>query len=130
SITILMEEPHCPDAEKFLSSAKEILEQWREQVAGRRVCRIALAPKESPNLDPRLGTDDHSSHVLRMLFEGLTRLGMSGKAENGIAEKIAVSPDGLHYRFKLRSTTWNDGTPLTAHDFLYAWQKVLSPEFD
>lgn len=130
SITLLLEEPHSADVEKFLSSAKEILEIWREQVAGRRVCRIALAPKETPTLDPRMGTDDHSSHVLRMLFEGLTRLGPDGKAEKGIAESISISSDGLHYSFKLRASTWNDGTPLSAHDFLYGWQKVLSPDFD
>jgi oligopeptide transport system substrate-binding protein len=130
SITILIEEPNSVEVEKFLLSAKKILERWKEQVAGRRVCRIALSPKETPTLDPRLGTDDHSSHVLRMLFEGLTRLSPSGKAEGGLAESISVSDDGLHYRFKLRPSTWNDGSPLSAEDFLYAWQKMLSPDFD
>ena len=130
SITVLIEEPYTAQIETFLLQAKEILARWAEQVAGRRVCRIALSPKETPTLDPRLGTDDHSSHVLRMLFEGLTRLSLSGKAEGGIAESISISPDGLEYLFKLRPSSWNDGTPLSAHDFLYAWQKVLSPEFN
>jgi oligopeptide transport system substrate-binding protein len=130
SITALIEAPMSTEVEIFLASAKEILDRWGEQVAGQRVCRVALSPKETPTLDPRLGTDDHSSNVLRMLFEGLTRLGQDGKAEGGVAESIAISSDGLEYLFKLRHSFWNDGSPLSAHDFLYAWQKVLSPEFD
>src|SRR5690606_31052205 len=47
----------------------------------------------------------------------------------GMAEgEPEVSEDGLTYTFKLRDANWSDGTPVTAHDFEYAWKRALDPE--
>jgi oligopeptide transport system substrate-binding protein len=128
SITLLIEQPYSASVEAYLKGLQDILERWSQQVKGHRVCRIALSPK-APSLDPRLGSDEHSSNLLKMLFEGLTRFNREGQIEGAIAESISVSPNGREYLFKLRPSFWNDGTPLTAHDFAYAWKKILSPEF-
>ena len=32
------------------------------------------------------------------------------------------------WTFKLKETLWSDGTPLTAHDFVYAFQRLQKPE--
>jgi oligopeptide transport system substrate-binding protein len=46
----------------------------------------------------------------------------------GVAEKWTVSPDGKTYTFTLRpDARWSNGDPVTAHDFLFSWQRVLTP---
>lgn len=128
SITLVIENPASLEKEAYLNALQEILKRWSQQVAGQRVMRIALA-QGVPSLDPRIGSDEQSSNLLRMLFEGLTRFNSEGKIEGAIAESISMSADGCHYIFQLRPSYWNDGTPLTAYDFAYAWKKVLSPHF-
>lgn len=45
------------------------------------------------------------------------------------AESWEVSEDGKTYTFKLReNATWNDGVPVTAHDFVYTFQTMATPE--
>ena len=70
-----------------------------------------------------------SGDILRLLFEGLTRFNKNGQVENAVAESIDVSTDLKEYTFKLRPALWNDGSPVSAYDFEYAWKKVLSPDF-
>lgn len=81
------------------------------------------------SLDPRVGGDQSSALILKMLFEGLMRLDRDGKLEKALAADIHISPDQKIYTFYLRPTYWNNGIILTAYDFEYAWKKVLSPSF-
>lgn len=129
SITFLIEQPYSPAVEAYVNTVQDILERWVQQVEGYRVCRAALGPK-APSLDPRIGSDENSGSLLRMLFEGLTRLNSQGQIEGAIAESISISSDRREYVFKLRPSFWNDGTALTAHDFAYAWKKTLSPQLE
>ena len=39
------------------------------------------------------------------------------------------SGDALTYTFHLREAKWSDGHPVTAQDFLAAFQRVLTPTF-
>lgn len=84
---------------------------------------------EPPTLDPRKARDLQSMTMTKMFFEGLTRINQDEKAELAMAEKIDVSDDGKVYTFHLRNAVWNTGTKVTAHDFVYAWSKVLDPHF-
>src|ERR1700682_344890 len=44
------------------------------------------------------------------------------------ASSYSVSSDGLTWTFKIRSNAkWSDGKPVTAADFVYAWQRILDP---
>lgn len=44
------------------------------------------------------------------------------------AERYEVSEDGLVYTFHLRpGAKFNDGTPVTAGDFVYAWRRLIDP---
>ncbi len=46
----------------------------------------------------------------------------------GAAESWTVSGDGKVYTFKLRAgATWSDGSPVTAQDFVFSWQRVVDP---
>lgn len=84
---------------------------------------------EPQSLDPRRARDLSSLTITRMLFEGLTRLGKDEKAEPALAEKIDVSNDLKTYTFHLRPSSWSNGEAVTAKDFVYAWKKILDPQF-
>jgi len=81
-------------------------------------------------LNPQLATDLVSFEVLNATLEGLVRRNKYGKIEkgSGLALDWEVSPDGLRYVFHLRDAKWSDGSPITAHDFEYAWKRALDPK--
>lgn len=84
---------------------------------------------EPGTLDPALAKGTHESFVLQHAFEGLMRYNEDDKLEPGQAESYEVSEDGKTYTFKLRDgLKWSNGDPLTAHDFEYAWKRVIDPE--
>lgn len=84
---------------------------------------------EPKSIDPQIASESSGSAILYDTFEGLTKQHISGKILPGMAEKWDISEDGLKYTFHLRKDAkWSDGTPLTAHDFVYAWQRAVNPE--
>jgi oligopeptide transport system substrate-binding protein len=84
---------------------------------------------EPPDLDPAKTDDLTSFSVLLPLLKGLTQFDQSLKAKPAIAQSWNISKDGLHYVFHLRpDARWSDGKPVTAQDFVYAWQRALNPE--
>ncbi|RLQ00104.1 peptide ABC transporter substrate-binding protein [Geobacillus stearothermophilus] len=88
-----------------------------------------LESQEIPSLDSALATDQVSFIVLNNVMEGLYRLGKDNKPVPGIAESYEVSQDGKTYTFKLRKDAkWSNGDPVTAHDFEFAWKRVLDPK--
>ena len=91
---------------------------------------LKLSSMDLPfSLDPRLGGDDISGNILKMLFEGLMRIGRANKPELALAEAFDVSPDKKTYLFRLRKSIWSNGDPVTAYDFEYSWKKILTPGF-
>ncbi|MFN3527373.1 MAG: ABC transporter substrate-binding protein, partial [Paracoccus sp. (in: a-proteobacteria)] len=76
------------------------------------------------SLDPAKNTDVEGSDALRSLFEGLMNEDATGEMIPGVAESYEVSDDQLTYTFTLREANWSDGTPVTAEDFVFAWQRV------
>lgn len=83
---------------------------------------------EVKSLDPALMTDVSSGRVAVGLFEGLVGLHpISLRPVPGVATDWAVSDDGRRWTFHLRETSWSDGRPLTAADFIWSWRRVLTP---
>src|SRR5699024_306210 len=82
-----------------------------------------------PTMDSAMATDEASFRFLGMTMEGLYRLGENAEIEEGIAIDHEQSEDGLEWTFNLREdAVWSNGDPVTAHDFVYAWQRVVDPE--
>jgi oligopeptide transport system substrate-binding protein len=79
------------------------------------------------SLDPRIGIDFPSSLAVKMLFEGLMRIGQDGKIEPALAESYEISDDHKIYTFHLRPCIWSNGDEITAYDFEYSWKKVVEP---
>lgn len=83
---------------------------------------------EPGSLDPHLVRDVYEMNIVIDLFLGLTTHGPDGSVQPGAAQSWAVSDDGLTYRFELRDgLKWSDGTPLTAADFEYSFQRLCDP---
>ncbi|WP_226676628.1 peptide ABC transporter substrate-binding protein [Rossellomorea aquimaris] len=88
-----------------------------------------LEGSEIPSMDSTLATDSVSFKIMNNVYEGLYRLGEDDKAVLGMAaEEPQISEDGKTYTFKIRDAKWSNGEPVTANDFVYAWQKALNPD--
>ena len=80
-------------------------------------------------LDPGLATDSASGVVLLNLFSGLVQLHpQTLEPMPDIAEDWQILDEGRRYRFVLRKSVWSDGVSVTAHDFVFAFQRVLNPD--
>ena len=83
---------------------------------------------EVESLDPQVATDGTSFEVMANFTDGLTQMDADGAAIPAIAESWDVSPDGTVYTFHLRQdANWSNGTPVTADDFIFAWQRAVDP---
>ncbi len=81
-----------------------------------------------PSVDSAIVEDAVGFNVLNNVNEGLYRLNQENIAEPAIAsEEAEESEDGLTYTFKLRDAKWSDGSPVTAADFVFAWQRAIDP---
>ena len=81
-----------------------------------------------PTLDPQLNQDVSGFHVIRDLFEGLLSQDGDGNLVPGVATHYAASDNNTTYTFTLRQDArWSNGDPVTAHDFVYAWQRAVDP---
>jgi ABC-type oligopeptide transport system substrate-binding subunit/DNA-binding SARP family transcriptional activator len=87
------------------------------------------APSGSPrSLDPARGADVESGEFIFQLFEGLAEQTPDGNLVPAVARSWDVSEGGKRYVFRLRQDArWSDGTPLTAHDFVFGWLRTLHP---
>jgi oligopeptide transport system substrate-binding protein len=94
---------------------------------GERPLRICFS-EDIRILDPRLGGEEPTTHVIRMLFDGLMRRDAEGKVVPAVAASFDVFENSTVYIFHLRETFWSDGHPVTAHDFEHAWKKSLDPK--
>jgi oligopeptide transport system substrate-binding protein len=124
----ILQSSHHEDIDLFIQAMSESLERWHKKISDRQELRIGLE-YSVVSLDPRIGGEAISGNILRLLFEGLTRFDQNGNVELAIAQSIEVSFDKKQYLFKLRPSFWNDGSPVTAYDFEYTWNKILSPDF-
>ncbi|WP_077310224.1 peptide ABC transporter substrate-binding protein [Terribacillus halophilus] len=82
-----------------------------------------------PSMDPQVSTDTAGSQWISETYEGLYRM-KDGEISEGIAKgEPEVSEDALTWTFNLRDNAkWSNGEAVTAHDFVYGWQRAVDPE--
>ena len=102
---------------------------------GATLLMYLAADPSNLNLDPAKMMYSHEAiKFIGLLFEGITKLDEDGKVVKGMADKwqIIEDPENNLYKLEieLRETKWSDGTPVSAGDFVYAWKRILEPEFD
>jgi oligopeptide transport system substrate-binding protein len=101
------------------------------QVAGEAIdvsgASITLAyPYEPPQLDGTRATDVTSSFVLGHIMEGLLRQDEHGVIVPAVAESWQIEANRATFHLR-KAAIWSDGKPVTAHDFVFAWRKVVDP---
>jgi oligopeptide transport system substrate-binding protein len=86
---------------------------------------------EPSGLDPQEVTGLLESRIVYSLFEGLVNYDpVDLHPIPGVAESWTMAPDGKTWTFKLRANArWSTGDPVTAQDFLFSFQRMLSPKF-
>ncbi|WP_066386278.1 peptide ABC transporter substrate-binding protein [Neobacillus mesonae] len=88
-----------------------------------------FAANEIPTLKTNGIIDGLSATIMMNIMEGLYRYDPNQKLTPGIAKDHEVSDDGKTYTFHLREDAkWSNGTPVTAHDFVFAWKRALHPD--
>lgn len=87
---------------------------------------------EPRSLDPQLIQSLGDSNIMHALFEGLVTFHESedAVADPGVAERWEPNDDFTVWTFYLRKDAkWSNGDPVTAHDFVYAYERIMSPAF-
>lgn len=114
----------------------EGFELWQRTIqAPRPVTPVAPAPhalrlawKTLRSLDPALAGDADQSGIVSQVFAGLAQVDPDQEIVPDVARMWEILEDGQRYVFHLRTdAAWTDGQPVTAHDFEFAWRRVLDP---
>lgn len=76
------------------------------------------------SMDPQLATDGLSFEAIAACIEGLYQFDENSVPQPALAESVEESEDHLTWTFHLRDAKWSNGDPVTADDFVYAWQRL------
>jgi len=87
---------------------------------------------EPVGLDPHTVTGVPENRIISTLMEGLISYHPTDDnvPEPGVAESWESNEDKSKWTFTLREDArWSNGEPVTAGDFVYSWNRMLSPSF-
>lgn len=82
---------------------------------------------EPLSLDPHKISGTWENNIVGNMFVGLTTENSKGEPIPGMAERWEVSEDGRTWTFFLRHALWSDGETCDAHDFAFAFRRILDP---
>jgi ABC-type oligopeptide transport system substrate-binding subunit len=82
--------------------------------------------QEPPDLNTLSSTDATSHMVIDHIMEGLLTYDQELNLIGGVAERWKLRDDGATFWLR-KNAKWSDGSPVTAHDFVFAWRKALEP---
>ena len=96
--------------------------------------RVAL-PDAPATLDPAMVSNESEEIVVSHLYENLMKVSTDANGNYDVVYGLVRSYsygdnlDGTQtYTFILRDgAKWSDGQAVTAHDFVYAWQRLVNP---
>ncbi|MDX1562880.1 MAG: peptide ABC transporter substrate-binding protein, partial [Gammaproteobacteria bacterium] len=81
---------------------------------------------EPPQMDSTRATDMVSGMLIGHVQEGLTRYDQNNEIVPGVAERWEITTERATFWLR-EDARWSDGEPVTAHDFVFAWRKVVDP---
>lgn len=85
---------------------------------------IGAQPK---SFDPQKVEGTWANDVIGDMFIGLFTENAKAEPVPGVAESWTTSEDGLTWTFRLKQMNWSDGKPVTANDFVFAFQRLFDP---
>jgi oligopeptide transport system substrate-binding protein len=68
----------------------------------------------------------YSAQLMAHVQEGLMRYDGRRRLVGGVAERWEVTPSTIHFWLR-QDARWQDGSPVTAHDFAFAWRNLVKP---
>jgi oligopeptide transport system substrate-binding protein len=83
---------------------------------------------EPLSLDPHKASGTWENNIIGNMLVGLVTENAKAEPVPGMAERWDVSEDGLVWTFYLRRAQWSDGEACDAHDFEFAFKRILNPE--
>ena len=82
-------------------------------------------------LDPHAQNEGPTHALGHQIYEPLIIRDNQGKAQAALAESWAITTDPLVWEFKLRrGVTFHDGSPFTADDVIYSFNRARQPTSD
>lgn len=86
--------------------------------------RYALGANPSA-IDPRFVEDEDGAAVADALFDSLVALDDDLEVVPAAASDWVANSDGSVYEFQLRDAAFHDGTPVTAHEFVRSFRRLV-----
>ncbi|MFE8700378.1 peptide ABC transporter substrate-binding protein [Cytobacillus sp. FJAT-54145] len=88
-----------------------------------------LESAEIPSMDSVMAEDTVGFSMLNNTNEGLYRMDPEQNPIPALADgEPTVNEDSTVYTFKIRDAKWSNGDAVTAHDFVFAWQRAIAPD--
>lgn len=81
---------------------------------------------EPPSLDPAIAEDGGSRMIINDISEGLVTLDRRLRPVPRVAERWEETDESVTFYLR-KDARWADGSPVTAHDFVYAWRRLVDP---
>jgi peptide/nickel transport system substrate-binding protein len=96
-----------------------------------RMLKIVSGESDGPagTIDPAFSTSDADGTRISLVYDRLAYLDNAFKPQPQLATSWSSNADGTVWTFKLRpGVKFHDGSPLTAADVVYSFQRVLDPK--
>ncbi|MEY2880342.1 MAG: hypothetical protein RLZZ15_2722 [Verrucomicrobiota bacterium] len=117
----------CGKKNPAASSAPASADASSPVASGKKILRYGNQA-EPQDIDPAVVTGTPEHRLCLKFLEGLVSEDPQLNIIPGVAEKWAVSPDGLVYTFHLRADAkWSNGDAVTADDFVQSYRRMLTP---
>lgn len=119
-------------AQAYYQQAFALLSQLEGEgdtaVVASHTFRWGVPAEHTVNRDPARVSAGENFQLLQNLFTGLVTLDNEWNVWPALAERWTVDESGTEYHFYLRpGLRWQDGSPLTAVDFVRGWRHLLDP---
>ena len=111
------------------NNSKDKTEDKKETGTAKQSLTV-VESSELPTMDISKATDVVSFSAISQVMEGLYEFADDSTSQPALAKEV-VEPteDGKKYTIKLKEDgKWSNGDPVTAHDFVYSWQRSADPK--
>lgn len=96
--------------------------------ATQRQGTLRVAFEIPAKLDPAFASSDGEIAILNAVYDYLVDVDHESKIQPRLATKWTTSADGLSYTFTLANATFHDGSPLTAKDVVWTFDRLRDPQ--